>query len=262
MEELNFLHPEIKKYCLEDYNLKKYECCVKKSFSLVRNRFNKKFENGDKVPKQEDFQKTYYIENHFNETDSKEDRNFRDGCYNIFRSINHFRNSIEHSKNNNLSIANEDVLYFMSLSSFALKLLEKTNLYTDISNPLSRDDYKNESMKGTIDFDYSNNNGVYRIGSKIYEFDINVSSCGENSLYLYNDSSNIMGVGLVEDNKKLSEIKEGETKRIDMSSRSRVIDTSNIGVLLNKNNKYALIKLKKATRDKNHQAIIDYSIFR
>lgn len=131
--------------------------------------------------------------------------------------------------------------------------------------PFVRNDYKNEKMKGTVKFDYSNNDGMYQIGKELYRFTIRVSSRDNNSLHLYNYPGDIKGVGLVDGMPRsmpLSDIKEYTLDNVDMSSKARSIDLSNTGVLLNKNDMYALLRLKKATRGAPHYAEIEYFILR
>ncbi len=133
----------------------------------------------------------------------------------------------------------------------------------DISEKI--ESFKLQLMKGTIKFDYSNNDGMYQIGKGLYSFTIKVSSCGDNSLYLYRDPSNMKGVGLIKNRTNdvsLSSISKNRLASVDMSSRTRIIDLQNIGVLLNKNEKYALLRLKKANRNDPFYAEIEYSILK
>ena len=259
MENLDFLHPAIKNECLDLYKIQDYRACVLKAFSIVRGVYKEKFDSEEEIP--EDFSEYYYVSSVFSKRGSREDKNFQKGCEHILRSINKLRNEIEHSKDKTSKISEDNTMHYLYLCSFVMSFLDRLEKYTNNTHPFNRDDYKNEKMKGTIKFDYSNNNGQYDIGKGVSTFTIKVSSCGENSLHIYSDPGSIKGVGLIDDiSTSLSDLQKGDLQSVDMSSRTRVIATNNTGVLLNTNNRYALLRLKNATRGNTHDAEIEYCI--
>ena len=257
--EIPHLHQEIKDACFDLYKLSKYRTCVKKAFSIVRSGYRNKF-SGERIP--EKFSEIYYVSGSLCQKGSQGDKDFQNACKSILRSVNNFRNNIEHS-NEDIDIPENVAIHYLYLCSMALDILDKTQKYTNRLHPFARSDYKNEKMKGTIKFDYSNNDGMYQIGKDSYCFTIKVSSCRDNSLHLYKDPVDIEGVGLVKGlNKVLSNIDKNQLVGVDMSSKTRIIDLSHIGVLLNKNGMYALLRLKKATRCAPFSAEIEYFILR
>lgn len=52
----------------------------------------------------------------------------------------------------------------------------------------------NNGLSGSFQFDYSNNNGVYKIGSGRYEFDFKWSKASDKSIHAYNDAKNISAI--------------------------------------------------------------------
>ena len=254
---LDFLHPSIKDGCLESYKADAYTRCTKEAFSLVRSVYRNKF-NSENVPN--DFLKSYHVTKTLGDIGSQEDKNFQIGCEHIFRSINKFRNTIEHG---DAKISKEDAEHYLYLASMALGFLDTLKLYPNNTHPLGRTDYQSEKDKGTINFNYSNNNGRYEIGKGPHSFTIKVSSRGDNSLHLYNDF--IKGVGLIDngdDARKtpLENIKTENLKNVDMSSGNRVIDLNNTAVLLNHQNRYGLLRLESATRHPSCEAKIRFHI--
>ena len=253
ISDLPSLHKEIREKCLDLYKQGHYRKCVKHAFGIVRSVYKEKF-CSEKIP--EGFLQLYHVSGSLGNLASKEDKNFQSGCEHIFRSINNFRNEMEHTEQRR-SIPIDDTIHYLYLCSKALYLLEKTEKYTNKLHPFSRNDYKNEKRKGVIKFDYSNNNGCYQIGRDLDTFTIRVSGCGDNILYILNDPEDIKGVGLIHE-----DVNECQLADTDMSSRHRMINTKNTGVLLNTNNIYALLKLKKANREHPHTAKIEYHIYK
>ena len=260
-EQESFLHPEIREHCLPLYQNANYKKCIEDAFGVVRSAYKEKF-NGEKVP--ENFSNLFHIPGAFGTPGSKEDQNFQKGCLRTLYSINSFRNDIEHGKkkrNDESEASESDAMHYMYLSSLALHFLDKMKKHPNKLHPVNRNDYKNEKMSGLIKFDHSNNNGEYQIGNGVNIFTIRVSSCGDDSLYLYNDPSDIRGVGLIEDiHTPLKDISTGDLVGVDMSSRFRVIHINNVGVLLNKDGVYALLRLKTAIREKSAYTEIEYYI--
>lgn len=255
-EQENFLHLKIKNSCLPLYREAKYRFCTQEAFKIVRSTYKEKF-GSETIP--DEFLSIYHVSGAFGSNGSKEDKNFQNGCLCIFRSINYFRNDMEHGDENDVSKG--DAMHYMYLSSFALNFLDRMETYSNNLHPFNQADYISKKQKDTINFNYSNNNGRYKIGEGVNGFTIDVSKSGDDSLHLYNDPCDIRGIGLLEGtNGDLKDIDRTNLKRVDMSSRSRTINTNNLGVLLNQNGVYAFLRLKRATRSPDFNAEIEYCI--
>ena len=254
------LHPSIQEHCLPLYENNQYSDSAKKAFHLVRSAYKAKF-GSEAVP--ESFSSIYYVSGTSGIPGSDEDKQFQDGCERILRSVNNFRNEKEHT-DPMINMSKDDAIHYLFLSSMALRLLEKSEAHRNNLHPFNKSDYRNDKRSGCISFDYSNNNGEYQIGSGPYTFTIKVGEYGDGSLYIYNDPENIEGVGLMDTAyENLKNVKKECIEGVDMSSGSRVIRLNNTGVLLNKNNIYALLKLKKATRSDNGSHVeIEYYILK
>ena len=88
----DYINEKIQTECEQFYNEKKYKDCAKKAFEIVRSEYMKKF-GTDNIPS--DFLETYYIYGGVGNSENKY-KDFQIGCARILRSINNFRNDIEH----------------------------------------------------------------------------------------------------------------------------------------------------------------------
>ncbi len=255
--QINFLHQDIQKHCSGYRKSEEYRDCAKKAFDLVRDRYREKF-GSEIVPKE--FLKVYYIKGTRGSSGSEEDKNFQKGCEYVLRSVNNFRHEVEHT-DSTTPMTKKDAMHHLCLCSMALNFLDQMEHYPNNTHPFTRNDYKKEKMSGSIKFNYSNNNGEYRIGKDLHAFTVKVSSCSENSLYVYHDPELIKGVGLIFKRcKDLKTLNEKALKTIDMSSRCRRMTVENTCILLNLNNMYVALNLESAERECGHIAIIEYQI--
>jgi hypothetical protein len=101
--------------------------------------------------------------------------------------------------------------------------------------------YVSPAIKGTITFDYSNNNGKYSIGQAELLFETAWSKASEQSIYLYSDPPSINGIGIAKGITSISEIEDA--REYDTSSRTRLLRLNQIAVLQNENGFYAAIKI-------------------
>lgn len=116
--------------------------------------------------------------------------------------------------------------------------------------------YFNPSDSGRINFDYSNNNGIYRIGKDEYTFDLKWSKAGHTSIYALNDSPNIKTVALAKGVVEINKI--ADASRYDDSSRYRKPMINQILIVKNINNYYAAVKildLKDDSRESDNDEI-------
>lgn len=100
--------------------------------------------------------------------------------------------------------------------------------------------YVNPGDKGAFVFDYSNNNGLYTIGSGETAFETKWSKASNTSIYAYSDGKGIEGIALVRGPVELSSITSVEA---DFSSRCRTPVIRDAVIWKNLSGKYALTKI-------------------
>ncbi|MFK3844376.1 toll/interleukin-1 receptor domain-containing protein [Stenotrophomonas sp. NPDC078853] len=79
--------------------------------------------------------------------------------------------------------------------------------------------YTSIAPSGTVEFDYSNNNGHYIFGEGEALFETKWGTSGANSIYALDDRSSIRALALVDDTKDIAEIMD--SRRYDFTSRHR-----------------------------------------
>jgi len=124
-------------------------------------------------------------------------------------------------------------------------------------------EYISTPFSGKISFNYSNNNGIFSIGSGIFLFQTKWSKASNTSVHAYNDLPSIDKIALV--NKNINEIKNiTTTSDLDFSSRCRTVNTEQILIIKNINNIFAAIKvidIKDDSRgDKEDNLTFEYKI--
>lgn len=101
--------------------------------------------------------------------------------------------------------------------------------------------YVSPASKGTVTFDYSNNNGRYFIGQGELMFEIAFGKSSNKSIILYNDPSSIKSIARVKGIADCRLIKDA--REFDYSSRTRRPNLNEIAILQNSNGFYAGIKI-------------------
>ncbi len=107
--------------------------------------------------------------------------------------------------------------------------------------------YVSQALEGRVSFDYSNNNGYFRIGHGIYTFDTCWTKASDTSIHATNDGANIESIARVKDTSNITELKNIE--KYDFSSRCRTIELNEILLLKNTNGFYAALKITKIQDD-------------
>ena len=102
--------------------------------------------------------------------------------------------------------------------------------------------YQNPELKGTITFDYSNNNHCYTIGSGEYAFVTKWSTCGNNVIHAYSDT--VKKIGYIPNCKEMP-INVADFEKFDFTSRVRTVYAGEIVVWLNNYGHFAVTKIKK-----------------
>ena len=101
--------------------------------------------------------------------------------------------------------------------------------------------YVPPATKGKVIFNYSNNNGKYRIGSGAYMFETKWSKASDQRIHIYNDPPSIRTVALVTDKQEISSIDDAQV--YDGSSRSRKPSVGQIVLIQNVNGFFAALKV-------------------
>lgn len=100
---------------------------------------------------------------------------------------------------------------------------------------------KSEALSGEVKFNYSNNNGVFRIGVNGLEFSTKWSKASNASIHCYTDSKNIRGVALAPKGAVLSSLTS--VSSFDYTSRVRSPEIGRFVILQNTNGIYAVLEI-------------------
>lgn len=105
-----------------------------------------------------------------------------------------------------------------------------------------RPDYHSSKLSGIVEFDFTNNDSKFTIGTGDFIFETHWSPCGNDSMYIYKDSTNIEKLAIVENETRFKKIKE--EYNYDFTSRLRE-PKANKDLIILKNTKgyYAAIKI-------------------
>ena len=122
----------------------------------------------------------------------------------------------------------------------------------DVSKPArplgksSSEQYVSPDHSGTVTFDYSNNDGKYRIGEGEHKFVTRWGPCGEDSMYLYRGGDH-SSVALT-DKPAIEEIKDASS--YNRSSRYRQVGVGQVAVICNGHHRWAAVKIIDIEKDK------------
>jgi len=103
----------------------------------------------------------------------------------------------------------------------------------------SSDRYRMPALAGAATFDYTNNNGLYRLGDGDRGFTVNFGEAGPGVIYVLNDPSDIKTVALAPNVTTLRGI--GDASRYDGSSRHRTIMVGDAAILRNQHDFWAVV---------------------
>jgi len=127
---------------------------------------------------------------------------------------------------------------------------------------ISKSTYLNHLLKGVVDFEYSNNDGVYVIGSGDYEFCTAWSKASDTTIHAYKDMLNGGKIAIAKDIEYIEEFTSSDD--YDFTSRVRTVTISDIVVWINNKGNMALTKILKIMDDtrKDHvdKLIFEYEI--
>lgn len=122
--------------------------------------------------------------------------------------------------------------------------------------------YENERTKGKASFDYSNNNGIYRIGSGELTFDTQWSKASDSSIHCLRDQPTVKGVAIAYGVARITDIADASI--YEMSSKNITPQEFEIVVLKNNFGNFACLRIvdvKDRTRsDLEDKLEIEYVI--
>lgn len=101
--------------------------------------------------------------------------------------------------------------------------------------------YGSQRLKGRESFNYSSNNGQFKIGQGEMSFTTKWSKASDVSIYLYNDPENIEKIAIAKNVFNFSEIKNPDC--FDFSSRAITLQENEIAILVNKQGFYCVLRI-------------------
>lgn len=114
----------------------------------------------------------------------------------------------------------------------------------------------NPQAKGEASFDYTNNNGVFTIGSGDHLFETQWSKASDTRIHVYKDRPSVEGVAIARNARGLSDIKDASV--YDMTSRVRTVQEGQFIVLRNINGYFAaihVVDVKDSSRSDSEDAL-------
>ena len=121
------------------------------------------------------------------------------------------------------------------------------------------------SIVSEFTFDYSNNNGVFDIGSGDYLFSTKWSKASDTSIHAYSDCNTITSIGRIKNVENISNISISDIENVDFSSRCRTANINDIIVWKNIYGKIAVTKIINIKDDSRNDSVDEvkcqYKIF-
>jgi hypothetical protein len=99
----------------------------------------------------------------------------------------------------------------------------------------------NPATVGIAEFNYSHNNGCFRIGEGLYCFETKWSKASDKCIHCYNDPSSIIGIALAPKGCPLEDISDANI--FNYSSRSRTPEIGQIVTIENENHYFAALRI-------------------
>ena len=107
--------------------------------------------------------------------------------------------------------------------------------------------YRDKRLRGTVNFDYSNNDHRFSIGDGLYLFETRWSKASDTSIYAYRDGSSVEAIALARNASEIHHIIDATI--YDFSSRVRCPQLGQIIVWRNVNGLYAATKIVTISDD-------------
>lgn len=104
--------------------------------------------------------------------------------------------------------------------------------------------FQNTDLEGTVSFRYTDNSGIYRLGTGLDEFDLSVSTAGPGSVHVVRDPSNIHAIALAQ-HAFIEGLRPLES--YDWSSRVRTVRVGDTVLLANESGRIAAVEVHEVT---------------
>jgi len=101
--------------------------------------------------------------------------------------------------------------------------------------------HANPALEGTASFNYSDNDGNYRIGNNDLLFETKWSKGSDTAIYAYNNLPSIPKIAIANGHQSIVDIVDGSV--FDSTSRSRLVNQHQILILQNAKGYYAAVKV-------------------
>lgn len=135
------------------------------------------------------------------------------------------------------------------------------NVVTSNNNKKVVESYERTELSGTVSFDYSSNNGRFKIGADRYLFTTKWSTAGTNSIHTYNDE--IVGVAMDKEIKDINHITNFSD--LDFSSRVRTPSEGDIIIIKNGFDNFAALQIidvsNKDRGDERDELKFEYVVY-
>lgn len=116
-----------------------------------------------------------------------------------------------------------------------------TNFEFDGKFIAANEKYISPSFSGRVNFDYSNNNGVYSIGNSALLFELKFSKSSDVSIQIISSTASIHSLAVIKDKSEIGQI--ADARDYDFSSANRRPKVNQLAVFRNVNGFYAAIKI-------------------
>ncbi|MCE7061919.1 toll/interleukin-1 receptor domain-containing protein [Dyadobacter sp. CY343] len=102
--------------------------------------------------------------------------------------------------------------------------------------------YISPATSGSIEFDYSNNDGFYAIGVGELMFECHFTRAGTGAIHMTSNGPSIYSLSQIKQKTEISKI--SDASRYDTSSKTRLFYSGHVAIYQNKSGFYAAIKLR------------------
>lgn len=139
---------------------------------------------------------------------------------------------------------------------FIKGLYPRISYEVDLKTEIEKGKYSTSKKEGIVEFDYSNNSGVFNIGEGSLLFQTSWSSASNTSIYAYSDL--VEKIGFLEEVYEFPKVEE--LYKFDYTSRTRILNIGEIVIFKNKYGNFLAIKILEV-KAKSHGAKRDYLKF-
>lgn len=149
----------------------------------------------------------------------------------------------------------------LGVNPFTNGLYPRISAEVDIRTEIEKSKYSTGKKDGIVEFDYSNNSGIFNIGECSLLFQTEWSTASNTSIHAYSDL--VDKIGFLEGVYEFPEVDELE--KFDYTSRSRTINTGEIIIFKNNYGNFLAIKIleikAKSYGDSKNNLKFEYKIY-